>query len=423
MKDLKIQWRELDWLKPYKGNPRVITDEAIKAVAESISEFGFKNPILTDADGVIIAGHTRRLAAQKLGLKTVPVVICDDLTEEQVNALRLADNKTGELAQWDPQELQAQLLQVGDIDMSLFGFDLTGGGCSEEPELEEVEEPAEVETRCQFGDIWKLGEHRLICGDSTDGEDIRRLMDGSIADLVVTDPPYNVDYEGGTDDKLKIANDNMSSRIFQEFLEKAFLQLSNSLKPCGSFYIWHASRTQREFENALNSAGLKVRQQLIWNKNTFVLGRQDYQWKHEPCFYGWKDGTGSHFFIDRRNIATVMGDSQEINPKRMTKAELVKLAQKMLSDQTPATVIDEDKPSTNGEHPTMKPVRLIGRLVYFSSKPGDLVLDTFGGSGSTLIACEQLGRRCFMSEFDPHYCDVIIARWEKLTGREATKIA
>ena len=219
---------------------------------------------------------------------------------------------------------------------------------------------------------------------------------------------------------MKIENDNMSDASFDEFLIKAFHNLADSLKPGGAFYIWHASRTQRAFENALNEAGLNVRQQLIWNKNALILGRADYQWKHEPCFYGWKEGA-THYFIDNRALTTVIEDETP-DFKKMKKEDMVKLLEEIFADKVSTTVIDEKKPAVNDLHPTMKPLKLIARHITNSSKPGETVLDLFGGSGSTLMACEQLGRKCYTMEYDPRYVDAIIGRWEAYTGQKAELI-
>lgn len=236
-------------------------------------------------------------------------------------------------------------------------------------------------------------------------------------DLWLTDPPYNVAYEGGTKDKLKIANDNMKSSEFYQFLLDAFTAVYGILKDGASFYVWFASREHINFESALNAANLEVRQELIWNKNALVLGRQDYQWKHEPCLYGWKEGA-AHYFSGGRKQTTVYEDDLD----KMKKEDLKQMIKEIFASSLPTTVIDENKPIRNGEHPTMKPLKLIGKLISNSSRKGEAVLDTFGGSGSTMMAAEQLGRRCYMMELDPHYCDVIIARWEKLTGKKAEKI-
>lgn len=389
---MEIVELKLSDLKEYENNPRY-NDGAVDAVAESINKFGFKVPIIIDSDGVIVAGHTRLKAAKKLGLETVPCIIAEDLTPEQVKAFRLADNKVGELAEWDfdALELELQALQGMnlDFDMQDFGFDLSE---FEEPqEIVEDEAPEvdeENEPITQYGDIWQLGKHRLMCGDSTDKASVEMLMNGEKADLLVTDPPYNVAYEGGTKDALTIQNDDMDDEQFLSFLQSAFSASDSVLKEGAGFYIWHADSSSNAFRTAACNVGWKIRQCIIWVKNNIVLGRQDYHWKHEPCLYGWKDGA-AHYFID---------------------------------DRTQSTVWEFNKPTRNGEHPTMKPVELIAKSITNSSRKNSIVLDLFGGSGSTLIACEQLERTCYTMELDPKYCDVIIKRWETLTGEVATKL-
>lgn len=382
----------IDDLREYENNPRN-NDGAVQAVAESIKQFGFKVPIVIDSDNVIVAGHTRLKAARLLGLETVPCIIADDLTPEQVKAYRLADNKTGELAEWDFSALEMELAELSDMDlnfdMSDFGFETTDFEEPQEivddivPEADEANEPI-----CKCGDVWQLGNHRLVCGDSTNVLDVELLMNGQEADLLVTDPPYNVAYEGSTKDKLTIQNDDMSDGDFLAFLQTAFENANNVMREGAAFYIWHADSEGFNFRSACKNTGWKIRQCLIWLKNSIVLGRQDYQWKHEPCLYGWKDGA-AHYFID---------------------------------DRTQSTVWEFNKPLRNSEHPTMKPVDLIAKAVNNSSRRGNIVLDLFGGSGSTLIACEQLERKCYTMELDPKYCDVIIKRWEQFTGEKAIKI-
>ena len=388
MQEYNVKWVSIKDIKPYEKNPRK-NDSAVEAVANSIKEFGWQQAIVVDKDNVIICGHTRYKAAKKLKIDKVPVKVADDLTPEQVKAYRLADNKTAELAEWDLDFLNIELEDIQDIDMEQFGFDLSefeepqGIVEDEVPEVDDENEPI-----CKLGDIWQLGEHRLMCGDSTDKATVELLMDGKKADLLLTDPPYNVAYEGKTKDALTIENDRMRGDEFREFLVSAFTAAVSVLKDGGGFYVWFASREHCNFETALNESGLEVRQELIWKKNTMVLGRQDYQWKHEPCLYGWKDGASHNWY----------------------------------SDRCQTTILEFNKPARNGEHPTMKPVELFAYQIQNSTKKMDIVLDLFGGSGTTIIACEQTGRIGYSMELDPKYCDVIIKRYENLTGKKAVKI-
>lgn len=396
---MEIKMLSVKAITPYDKNPRK-NDVAVDAVAASIKEFGFRIPILLDKNGTIIAGHTRLKAAMKLGLKEVPCIYADDLNEEQVKALRLADNKTAELADWDFDLLNDELLDIIDIDMTSFGFEEL---LDARPDLEDEEDfdvDADVPAIVKAGEHYQLGNHILMCGDSTDKEDVTKLLRGGVADLLLTDPPYNVNYSGGTKDKLTIANDDMDDSSFYQFLIDAFANADSVMRPGAAFYIWHADSNGLTFRRACNDAGWQIRQCLIWVKNSMVLGRQDYQWKHEPCLYGWKDGA-SHYFVADRTETTVRED--DLNEEK-------------------TTILRYDKPTSSKLHPTMKPVKLMGDLIYNSSRKGDNVLDLFGGSGTTLIACEETGRNCYMMEYDPHYCDVIISRWEALTGKKAIAI-
>lgn len=418
MKETKIIMMDINKPIPYENNPR-INEPAIQAVANSIKEFGFKNPIIVDKNNVIIAGHTRLRAAKKLNLKEVPVIIADDLTEEQVKAFRLADNKTAELAEWDYDMLEEELASIVDLNMEDFGFDYDEINDDDDKEIVEdiVPEEDDIERVSKSGDIWQLGSHRLMVGDSTQTEDVDKLMNGEIADLVITDPPYNVDYVGKTADALKIENDKMDNNSFYEFLFKAFSNMSESIKKGGSIYVFHADTEGINFRNAFKSCGFKLAQCLVWVKNAFVFGRQDYQWKHEPILYGWKEGA-AHYFIDDKTQSTVIEDKGiEIN--KLKKEEMKILLEELLSDKVSTTVIKEDRPFKSTLHPTMKPIKLIARLMKNSSKKNELVLDLFGGSGSTLIAAEQLGRKCYTMEYDPLYADAIIQRWENFTGKKA----
>lgn len=318
-------------------------------------------------------------------MHTVPCIIADDLTEEQIKAYRLADNKVSELAEWDFDLLGEELEGILDIDMCDFGFDLN----FDEEEQEVIEDEFKVELpeepKAKLGDIYQLGNHRLMCGDSTSITDVEKLMGGDLADMLLTDPPYNVDYEGKTKDKLKIENDKMDNDNFRQFLIDAFSNADMVMKAGAVFYIWHADSEGYNFRGACFDVGWNVRQCLIWNKNAFVMGRQDYHWKHEPCLYGWKDGA-SHLWA---------------------------------SDRKQTTVIDFDRPIRNDVHPTMKPIPLFDYQIKNNTKQGDKVLDLFGGSGTTIMACEQNGRVGYVMEYDPKYVDVIINRWEQFTGKKA----
>lgn len=411
---MNIKELSISQLHEYDNNPRN-NDGAVDAVAASIREFGFKVPVIVDGDNVIVAGHTRVKAARKLGMSAIPCIIADDLTPEQIKAFRLADNKVGELAGWEIEKLGKELSEI-DMDMSVFGFDAVefeefSEVC--EDEIPDVDEEGDPITK--LGDIWQLGRHRLMCGDSTSVESVAVLMDGALADMILTDPPYNVAYEGGTKDKLAIMNDNMDDESFRAFLQDAFCAGDSALKKGGAFYIWHADSEGFNFRYACKAVGWEVRQCLIWNKNALVLGKQDYQWKHEPCLYGWKSGA-SHYFVKNRKLTTVLNDGVDIDV--MTSDELRELIREITEQ---SSVINENKPTRNGEHPTMKPVGLLSRQIRNSSRIGEKVLDLFGGSGSTLVACEQLDRVCYMMELDPKYCDVVVKRWETLTGEKAKK--
>jgi len=378
MNKLKIVYKRVDEIIPYVNNPRKISQNAIDNVASSIKNFGFKVPIIIDKDNEIVAGHTRILAAKKLGMEEVPCIVADDLTDTQVKAFRIADNKTAEFSEWDFDLLEVELEGLGD-EFTGFDIDELGELFNDDTEVIEDdfdEEPPE-EPISKRGDIWLLGRHRLMCGDSTSEDDVATLMDGNKADMYLTDPPYNVNYTGGTKDKLTIQNDNLEDSEFRKFLSDAFVAADKVMKPGAVFYIWHADTEGYNFRGACIDTGWQVRQCLIWNKNTMVMGRQDYQWKHEPCLYGWKDGAGHLWNSDRKQT----------------------------------TVLDFQRPTRNGEHPTMKPVALFDYLIRNNTKGQDIVLDSFMGSGTTIIACEQNGRIAYGLEIDPKYVDVIVNRY------------
>ena len=382
---------KIEEITPYANNPR-INDAAVESVAKSIEKFGFIGAIILNKDKVIINGHTRVKACKKLGMETVPAIIVDHLTKEQEDALRIADNKTGEIAEWNEDLLRAELkaLEEAGFGIEDLGFDnseleaLLEGDVSVsvgETDPNAAPEVPEVAVS-RLGEVYVLGNHRLVCGDSTKAEDVGRVCKEGEADMWLTDPPYNVAYEGSNG--LTIQNDSMEDVKFREFLRTAFGHAEKALKPGAPFYIFHADSEGYNFRGACHDIGLRVRQCLVWKKNALVLGRQDYQWIHEPCLYGWKEGGPHPWYADR--------------------------------SQT--TVMEFNKPKKNDVHPTMKPVEMLVYLLQNSSKRGDVVLDTFGGSGSTLIACEQTGRVCKTVELDPRYCDAIRRRWAEFKHGE-----
>jgi DNA modification methylase len=377
---------------PYARNPRQIPQSAIDRVAASIQEFGFRQPLVVDAKGVIVVGHVRLQAAQKLGMTEVPVHIADGLTKSQIKAYRLMDNRCNQETAWDDELLGLELLDLEDLEfnLELTGFDqdeLTAllaektVGLTDEDAAPAVQEFALTEP----GDLWILGNHRLLCGDATSLAAVERLMDGQKADMVFTDPPYNVDYEGYTEEKLKIEGDKMTPVQFQEFLLGVFSSYLWALKPGGSLYVCHPSSWQREFQGALELSDFAVRCQIIWAKNTFAWGFGRYKFQHEPIFYSHRRGQSDAWY----------------------------------GDKSQSTLWEEKKPAANRLHPTMKPVELIERALVNSSKAGDLILDLFGGSGSTPIATEKNGHRARLMELNPQYCDVIVKRWQDFTGKEA----
>jgi len=429
-----VELRPIDAITPYDRNPR-LNDDAVDAVAASLAEFGFRQPIVVDGDGVIIVGHTRWKAAKKLGLTEAPVHVATDLTDEQVRAYRIADNKTGELAEWDFEILPIEIAELhrGDIDMEDFGFDskeltqlldaakgieqgLTDPDAVPEPPDDPITQP---------GDIWVLGDHRLMCGDSGSPEDLDRLLDGAGIDLVAMDPPYNVRLEPrsnnaiaaglssfssthhqsfdvnrhpgkakGNTKKMRakdrpLENDFVTDEAFDEMLLAWFGNASRVLKPGGAFYIWGGYANLGNYPAPLKASGFYFSQGLVWDKQHPVLTRKDFMGAFEICFYGWKEGAGHHFYGP--NNATDLWHVKKVNPQSMV-------------------------------HLTEKPVELAVRSIQYSSKPGENVLDLFGGSGSTLIGCEQTGRRAFLMELDQAYCDVIIQRWDEFSGRKAERI-
>ena len=434
---MKIELRPLADITPYENNPR-INDQAVDAVAESIARFGFRQPIVVDEAGVIICGHTRFKAATKMALAEVPVHIATDLTPEQVRAYRIADNRTAELSEWNMELLPLELadLQDAGLDWSLLGFDdrelqkmLDQGAKAGLTDPDAIPEPPDEATTVR-GDIWILGEHRLMCGDSSLPEDMARLLDGQPVQLVNTDPPYNVAVQPrsnnafvtgqtnfapkkqhaskrdrgldakrkagpskGTTTKLRakdrpLANDFVSDQEFDRLLMAWFQNAADALEPGRAFYIWGGYANIANYPRALEAAGLKFSQQIIWHKMHPVISRKDFMGDHEWCFYGWREGK-AHVFLGPNNVPDVW-QVKKVNPQSMV-------------------------------HLTEKPVELAVRAMQYSSRPGERVLDIFGGSGSTLIAAEQTERKALLMELDPLYCDVIVKRWEEFTGRKAER--
>ena len=394
MTTTSIELWPIDKLIFYARNPRK-NDAAVDRMVASIREFGFKIPVLVRGNGEVVDGHLRLKAARKLKITEVPVILCDEWTEAQVKAFRLMVNRSVAWAEWDEGLLSLELLDLKnlDFDLGLTGFEdeelaqLLAAQDAADGLTDEDDVPELPETPISLaGDLWILGDHKLLVGDAADTGAVAKLMAGATVDLVFTDPPYNVNYEGYTEDRLKIKGDRMSDSDFKEFLQAAFRSYRSLVKPGASMYVCHSSSWQREFQNALESAGFEVRCQIIWAKNTFAWGFGRYKFQHEPIFY------------------THVADQKDA----------------WYGDKTQSTLWNEKKPAANRIHPTAKPVELVERALLNSSKAGDVVADLFGGSGSTLIGCERRGRHARLMEIDPKYGDCIIRRFQEYTGKQAT---
>lgn len=441
---MQFERRKLADLRPAEYNPRKAltpSDPEYVQIKRSLQEFGYADPIVINRDGTIIKGHQRRNVMMDLGYEDAEVIVLDIQDKQKEKALNIALNKiTGK---WDDQLLKDIL-----VELDLEGYDFTVSGF-QRSELEDLIQLTEVPPEAQdddfdpdeeaekidipvssIGCIWQLGRHRLMCGDATDPDDVAALLGSERLDLIITDPPYNVDYgaktefleaylgQEGSRSNSNIENDHMDSLSFYNFLLAAFQNCNEAMRPGAAIYVFHAESTGLQFRQAYADAGLKMAQCLIWEKNAFVLGRQDYQWRHEPILYGWKEGAAHYFVNDRTQDTVILED--ELDFKSMKKQELLAFIDKMLrnyKDQT--TVHFENKPSRNALHPTMKPVPLVGRLMNNSSKPGWAVGDFFGGSGTTLMAAEQLGRTAYLMEYDARNVDIIVRRWEQYTGKKA----
>jgi len=394
---MEIKQLELKDLIPYANNPR--KKQAIDKVASSIKEFGWQQPIVVDEEMVIVVGHTRYQAAQKLGLDKVPVRIATGLTDAQIKAYRLLDNRANQDALWDDDMLKIEVQDIDkmDIDLALTGFDekeldkllfVEQDGLTDEDAV-----PEDVEPKVKKGDLWQLGNHRLLCGDATSEADVAKLMDNQKADMVLTDPPYNVAYGKFTGNSKNgyrfkhrhIQNDDMSDEQFIDFIESFIKNSFNSVKEGSPYYIFYGERNAIQFLTAFKKAGLYHSCNIIWKKHALVLGRSDYHYIHEPIFYGWKDKTSHKFYGDRKGTS----------------------------------VWEFDRPTKSQLHPTMKPIDILTKAILNSSKSEDIIFEPFSGSGSTLIASEKNKRICYGLELDEKYCDVIIKRWEDFTGQTA----
>ncbi|MDP3304764.1 MAG: site-specific DNA-methyltransferase [Erysipelotrichaceae bacterium] len=436
---MQFQKINLDQLIYANYNPRKSLqpgDSEFEKISRSIREFGYVDPIIVNKDYTIIGGHQRATVLKALGYTEVDVVIVEvDKVKEK--ALNIALNKIS--GEWQMDKLKELLLELEQqIDLGMTGFDdeefkellasmdvlqAVDDDFDVEAALEEIIEPVS-----KRGDVYILGPHRLMCGDSTEWDDVEKLMNGKIADLIVTDPPYNVNYENKIDyhkmfknDTRKnnaIMNDHMDSDKFFDFLLAMYILANKVIKPGGVMYVFHSDVERVSFQLAMAAAGFKFSENLIWVKNSFNLSRNDYHWKHEPILYGWKEGAG-HYFVDDRTQSTIFDES--VNIEKLKKEELITMLQDIIS-QIKTTIIYDNKPLRSDIHPTMKPIPLVGKLIKNSSKARELLYEPFGGSGSTLIAADQLDRVCYCMELDPKYVDVIVKRWEEHSGLIAQTI-
>jgi DNA modification methylase len=377
---MKTKTVKISDIKTNPNNPRLIKDDKFKKLVKSIQDFPQMleiRPIVVNQDMIVLGGNMRLKACKEAGLKEIPIIYADDLTEDQQRQFIIKDNVG--FGEWD-WEMIANEWNAEQLDE--WGLDVPDFSPNEilEAEEDDYQIPDEIQTDIVLGDLFEIGEHRLLCGDSTQTDTYEKLMDGELADLVVTDPPYNVSYEGKTKEALKIQNDSMGNDDFYSFLYDFYSALTTSVKKGSAIYVWHASSEIINFAKAMVDAGWLLKQQLIWIKNSMVMGRQDYQWKHEPCLYGWLAGDSHKWYSDRKQT----------------------------------TVIEYDRPNRNAEHPTMKPVGLFGYQIQNSSKVGDVVIDPFAGSGTAMVSCQELKRKARLIEFDPKYCQVIIDRMRKL---------
>ena len=403
-------------LKLDPRNARKHGRKNLDAIKSSLATFGQRRPLVVMPDMIVIAGNGTLEAMRELGWTECSITITpEDWTPEQAKAYALADNRTAELAEWDNTQLSTTLAELDAAGWATqdLGFEQSSFDDDANVVQDEVPDVPEKATRAKTGQLWQLGTSRLLVGDSTDPEDFARLMNGELVDCVFTDPPYNVAYQGGTEDALTIENDDMSAEDFDAFLHAAYACMFDVTKPGGAIYVCHADSSGHQFRNKFIETGWLLKQCLIWVKDAFVLGRQDYHWQHEPILYGWKPGA-AHSWYGRRIRSTILDGTAQLAD--LKKQDLIEILTEIAEA---STIIREPRPRRNAEHPTMKPVQLVARMLANSTKTGDVVLDPFGGSGSTLIAAVQMDRACYTIEKDPRYADVIIERWEKLTGQTA----
>lgn len=416
MQTVEISPREL---VEYDGNAKIHSRKQINAIKASIENFGFVNPVVawhnSEGNAEIVCGHGRVEAALLLELDKVPVVFVDHLNDDQRRALTLIDNQTSIMTGMDEDKLKAELERIENIDFGQYDFNVEE---IEQVEFQQDEVPEEIEPKCKSGQLWQLGEHRLICGSCLDEKTMSRLMGKDKARLLLTDPPYNVGYIGkGLQHRDKIANDKMANTEFEKFLTDAFKNAKQACEQRCGFYIWCSSVMFKEFISAIQKNNYHYSYCLVWVKKSFVISFGHYNHKHEPCLYGWV-GKESYYFINDKTLSTVE-EEPSFDPEQASKEDLIKFAKKVMDEQY-CDVWREPKRIRKSEiHPTMKPVALFGKAIVNSTRKGDIVLDIFAGSGTTVIACEQAGRKARVVELEPKYCDAIIRRWEEETGETA----
>lgn len=423
MSKMEFKSININELKPAEYNPRIDLqpgDKEFEKIRKSIEEFGYVDPVIINKDGTIVGGHQRYKVLKDMGYSEIQCIVID-VDKEKEKALNIALNKIS--GDWDKNKLKVLLSELQGVGLAeITGFDLAELGMLGVQE-EVIEDDFDIDkvlkeekSYIQPGDIIKLGRHRLICGDSTNGADVEKLMNGKLADLVITDPPYNVNYQSNSTG-MKIMNDNMEEDDFENFLYLAHKCMYDFSREGAPIYVFHSDVGGYAFRKAFIDAGYKMAECLIWLKNQFVLGRQDYQWRHEPILYGWKEGAGHTWYGGRSQSTILESDIDEL--KKLSKKELIELIEEYQKG-IPTSVIEYERPKKNKLHPTMKPLGLLGILMQNSSAKGDIVLDLFGGSGSTLMTAEKLDRTAYLVELDPVYCDAIVKRYiqEKQSSEE-----